>query len=103
MQPRPFEIRVDADGVLWLSGELDLQQAGALAAVASEHLDGQPSVVLDCSRLTFIDSSGLRSILAVASTVQDGVVIRNPPPNVRVVLNVAGIDEAVGVRIEPAA
>jgi anti-anti-sigma factor len=100
MNNQPFEIRVDADGVLWLSGELDLEQADLLTEVAAQHLDGQRSVVLDFSRLTFIDSSGLRSILTFATTVPDDVVIRNPRPNVQAVLRIAGIDETVGVRID---
>jgi anti-anti-sigma factor len=101
MEPRPFEIRVDAEGVLWLSGELDLEQASGLAQVAAQHLDGQRSVVLDCSQLTFVDSSGIRAILRFASDVPEYVVLRNPRPNVRGVLAIAGIDETLGVRIEP--
>jgi anti-anti-sigma regulatory factor len=55
---------------------------------------------LDCSKLTFIDSLGLRAILGFASTVPDGVVLRDAPWDVRVVFNLAGVDEAAGVRIE---
>jgi anti-anti-sigma factor len=101
MNPRPFEIRVDAEGVLWLSGELDLEVVGVLAEVGAQHLDGQRSVVLDCSRLTFVDSSGILAILRLASEIPECLVLRNPRPNVRGVLAVAGIDETVGVRIEP--
>jgi hypothetical protein len=35
--------------------------------------------------------------------VPDCVVIRNPPSNVRGVFDIAGITEALGVRIEPSA
>jgi anti-anti-sigma factor len=101
MTPALFEVRADAEGVLWLSGELDLEQESVLFQFAAQHLDGQRSVVLDCSRLGFIDSSGLRAILMFASTLPEHVVIRNPSRNVRKVFDIAGIDERAGVRIEP--
>jgi anti-anti-sigma factor len=103
MNLQPFEIRADAEGVLWLSGELDLEQANLLSQVAAQHLDGQRSVVLDCSELSFLDSSGLRAILTFAATVPEHVVIRNPSGNVRKVFDITGIDERAGVRIESAA
>jgi anti-anti-sigma factor len=103
MEPRPFEIRIDEQGVLCLSGELDLEQADVLLDFAARHARGQRTLVLDCSGLTFLDSSGLRSILALASRIPEVVVLRNPRPNVRNVLSVVGIGEAVGVRIAPEA
>lgn len=101
MNPQPFEVRADAEGVLWLSGELDLEHQDRLTAVAAQQREGHRTVVLDCSGLTFIDSSGLRAILTFAASTPDGVVVRNAPPNVLTVFDIAGIDEALGVRIEP--
>jgi anti-anti-sigma factor len=99
---RPFEIRSDAEGVLWLFGELDLAQVDAFRDSASANVDGQREVVLEMSALTFLDSSGIRAILQFGAQVPHrAVVIRNPPDNVRRVLAIAGIDERTGVRIEP--
>lgn len=99
---RPFEIRSDADGVLWLSGELDLAQVEAFRDSASANLDGQREVVLEMSDLTFLDSSGIRAILQFGALVPDrAVVLRNPQENVRQVLAIAGVDERTGVRMEP--
>jgi len=56
---------IDGDiHTLILAGELDLATAAALAT-AVEHLcaDGASRIVLDLRRLTFIDSTGLRTIL----------------------------------------
>lgn len=96
---RPFEARIDADGVVHLSGELDMavvdQFDRALASV-----DGQ-QLVLDLSDLTFLDSMGIRAILRSATVNgHQGVLLRNPRPNVRRVLSVAGVNEAMGVRID---
>jgi ABC-type transporter Mla MlaB component len=78
----------DDEGGLSLSGELDLDQVDVLSRVVAEHVDAQRSAVL-LLQLMFIDSSGLRAILGFASTVPDGVVLRDAPWNVRVVFNLA--------------
>jgi len=50
---------------LVLTGELDLASAPALEGmVAQACADGASELVLDLSRLTFIDSSGLKAILS---------------------------------------
>jgi anti-anti-sigma factor len=64
-------------------------------------VDGQRDIVLDCSALTFIDSSGIRAILTFASRTPRRVIMRAPLPNVRKVLEVTGVNEAVGVMVEP--
>ncbi len=97
--PHDFEMRPDSEGVMWLSGELDMANADSFLERTMGHLDGQPTAVLDLSALTFVDSSGIRAILRMVRT--EGVVVRNPQPNVRNVLEIAGVD-ALGVRIDPA-
>jgi anti-anti-sigma regulatory factor len=73
--------------------------AHRLAPEALE-LDGAGELVPDVSRLSFIDSTGIRAILNLAAkTAPRPVVIRHPRPNVEHVLNVARID-TLGVRVE---
>jgi anti-anti-sigma factor len=98
--PQPFQARLGDDGVVWLSGELDMSTADSFSqALASQ--PGRWRPVLDLTELTFLDSSGIRAILRLARTCQQAVVLRNTAPNVRRVLDVAGVDESMGVRIEP--
>jgi anti-sigma B factor antagonist len=53
--------------VLALEGELDLANASGLeSAIASSAVQASPMLVLDLERLDFIDSTGLRVILAAA-------------------------------------
>jgi anti-anti-sigma factor len=61
-----IETRRDSGRViLALSGELDMASAELLQeALASEELRGEQAIVLDLQQLEFIDSTGLRSILA---------------------------------------
>ena len=96
---QPFEIRIDAEGVAWLSGELDMASADSLVDEVSMRLGGHPAV-LDMSELTFLDSSGVRAIVQLAAKSEQPVFIRQPPDNIRKVLAIAGIDGSLGVRID---
>jgi len=95
----PFEIQIDADGVTWLRGELDLSNADSLLERVSSRLDATVPVV-DASGLTFLDSSGIRAIVQMAQDCGRTLIFRNPPENVRKVLEIAGVNETMGVRIE---
>jgi anti-anti-sigma factor len=95
-----FEVRAGGEGVVWLVGEFDMAEADAFLEWVGTNLDGQRDVVLDCSALTFLDSSGIRAILTFASQLPGGVVIRRATPTVRKVLEIAGVDEAIGVKVE---
>jgi anti-sigma B factor antagonist len=61
-----LETRRDTDRVvIVMEGELDMANAPALQdAIESEELAGAENVVLDLQGLTFLDSTGLRVILA---------------------------------------
>jgi len=100
MAARPFEVRLDAEGVVWLSGELDMASVDLFSDRVIANVRG-PQAVLDLSDLTFVDSSGIRAILRLAQACGQGVVLRNVPDNVRNVLAISGIDETMGVRIDP--
>jgi anti-anti-sigma regulatory factor len=65
---------------LWLSGEVDLSNRGALAAMLAGLLEdlGHPvaPVVIDVSELTFIDAAGAHMLLAATAGVGDRVRLR---------------------------
>jgi stage II sporulation protein AA (anti-sigma F factor antagonist) len=96
-----FEVRASGEGVVSLVGELDLAEADAFLEWVGANVDRRREVVLDCSALTFLDSSGIRAILMLASRTPASVVIRCPTPAVQKVLEIAGVDEATGVKVEP--
>jgi anti-anti-sigma factor len=101
MTHKPFQVRVDEEGVLWLAGDFDMAEADRFLEMAAATVDAQREVILECSRLTFLDSSGIRAILRLASQTAGSVVIRNPCPPVSTVLTIAGLDERTGVRVDP--
>lgn len=64
-------IRIDvtsADGatVVTVDGELDMATAGHLVAAAAGLPVGHGPLVLDLSRVSFLDSSGMRALLEVS-------------------------------------
>jgi anti-anti-sigma factor len=95
-----FEVHVDAEGVLWVSGELDMAVSDQLVATATSGVDGRARVVLDLSKVGFLDSSGIRAILEISRSTARPVILRSPAPNVRRVLSLAGIDDRDGIRVE---
>ena len=83
-----------------LAGELDLATAPLLTEALLD-LASEREVHLDLALLTFLDSSGLHAITALARS-QDGdrsVVLLNPSAAVRRSLEIAGIDQHPAVEI----
>jgi anti-sigma B factor antagonist len=79
-EPRPsellhVEVRGDREAVVAVDGELDVSEAQWFTARVSEALEKDPaSLAIDAGSLTYMDSSGLRSLLlARAAAIQAGV------------------------------
>jgi anti-sigma B factor antagonist len=96
----PFHCDVVAEGdVVHVrpSGELDLATAPELEAPLTEvSSDGHAKVVLDLRGLTFVDSSGMRTIVAAyhaAALHRVELEIMPGPPNVQRAFAVAGLEE----------
>lgn len=79
---------------LRLIGELDLTTTPILAEALSS-LSTQPEqpLLFDLSELTFLDSTGLNLLIRTAQSHPGGKVqLRSPTPNVRRVLELAGLN-----------
>jgi anti-anti-sigma factor len=83
--------------ILSLAGELDMASAELLQqAMEGEELKGEAMVVLDLQQLQFIDSTGLRIILAALERCrerQQEFAITPGSPQVQRLLSVAGLAE----------
>lgn len=84
---------IDGGRLFVLSGELDVNTSQGLA----DRLTGPPGslVVLDLSRLDFMDSSGIGAIHAARRlAIKDGgtLVVCRPSPQVLRVLEITGLD-----------
>jgi anti-sigma B factor antagonist len=82
-----------------LAGEIDMANAPALEAALIQYALRQRSttVVLDCSGLEFIDSSGLRMLTGVARACGKRIELVNVAPHIRRVFEVTGLTETFGI------
>jgi anti-sigma B factor antagonist len=94
-----FAVEVDG-GTVVPRGELDIATQGELRAVLLREAAGG-AVILDLSRLRFIDTSGMRLILETAAAAKregfDFTVLPGSP-SVQRLFEVAGVTELVPFR-----
>jgi len=105
-----FELVVDSGGgrvTFTPRGELDLATAPELEdKVLTAVRDASQPVILDLRELTFMDSTGVRTIVAAHQTAESsGCELRVVRPArespVSRVIEISGIDEALGLVDEP--
>jgi stage II sporulation protein AA (anti-sigma F factor antagonist) len=86
---------------LVVTGELDVASGPALEHAVGRVLDGQGADFrLDLSTLTFIDSTGARSLVRVHRRLESigrRLVIVSPSPPVRRVIELLGLDALMDV------
>ena len=84
---------------LRVTGDLDLETAPQLLAAIEPHLaGGSESLLLDLSRLAFIDSSGLSALIRMNQRLAGagrGFSIVPPPHNVAKVFQITGLDQVL--------
>jgi anti-sigma B factor antagonist len=87
--------------VVTLCGELDVASSPGLSDELAGIIEaGTTDLVIDLAKLAFIDSTGLSAILRATSKLEKGhLVLREPNPMVRQVLEITGLTRTV--RIEP--
>jgi len=100
--PRDFDVRSETTptgaGVLHVVGELDLASASSLEGAISE-LDADP-VVIDLSECTFLDSAGMRVLLAGARQAADAgrsLRVVSSDPSILRVLEITAVDTLIAV------
>ena len=96
-----FEISPLVNGKgLRLAGELDLAGAPRLTEALLDFASSQGDLHLDLTEVSFMDSSGLRVILALARSRGDnGYVVLDPSAAVMRILEIVGIDQHPGIEI----
>jgi anti-anti-sigma factor len=96
-----FRVDHGSDGVVYLSGELDMATVGGFVQSVMAFVDHHGELVLDAAELEFIDSTGIGGLLELAGMVRPTpLIVRSPQPNVAKVLQIVNI-EALGIRVEP--
>jgi anti-sigma B factor antagonist len=87
--------------VVAVEGEIDMATAAELNRILAGHVDGGAwELWVDLSKVTFMDSSGLRALLSAQSALaqQDRRLTASCPPGpVRRVLGISGVDTVVEI------
>ncbi|MHB1535235.1 MAG: STAS domain-containing protein [Acidimicrobiales bacterium] len=97
MDMEPFWIRESLEGgrlVMALGGEIDLEVAPRLRAALEAH--AEEDLVLDLSRVTFVDSTGfsaLVNVLRQRRAAERELPLRAPSRPVRRLLELSGLDQ----------
>jgi anti-anti-sigma factor len=107
----PFSIHVTQQGkqsLLALSGELDISTVWELEDALAARLKAGEDVVVDLRGLEFMDSSGVRALVAGHAAAQESggslVIVRaRRGTEVDRVIDVSGIATALGMVDEPPA
>jgi anti-anti-sigma factor len=86
--------RVGADGRFKLSGELDVACSDGLVEVVRLAIEEGDDITLDMSDVRFIDSSGIRALLAISRQLhgRGRLILESPSPLVGRILETAGAD-----------
>jgi len=99
------KLRVTTDlrggiAVIEATGEIDLETADMLAgALRSQIAAGVSGIVLDLLEVPFMDSSGLKQLLAASNEMRERlVVVLGPESPVRRLLELAEIADRIPVR-----
>jgi anti-anti-sigma factor len=102
--PTGFAISTSEQGgrtVVLLRGELDLATAPALEQVVTERLDAGHEVVVDLRELAFMDSTGLRVLVAAHASVGDEkrfLIVRPPAGGpIAKILAIAGVESQLDI------
>lgn len=91
----------EVDGVFYVSGELDGPGGDVLRnAVTPALSEDRTHLVLEVSKVTFIDSMGFSAIAMLAVGLTDGVVVRSPQRSVTRLFDVIRAKDMPGIHIE---
>jgi anti-sigma B factor antagonist len=89
-----LKVQPVGDGVVEVSGELDIRTCDRLVHAAGELADRGGRLVLDLSGLTFCDSTGLAGLVRLhkrAEAAGGTVVLRSPVTRVHQLLALTGL------------
>lgn len=101
-----LSVRGEGDGrILVLTGELDLATAHILESALDQHCGEHETagdVTLDLAALDFMDSTGIKLIIAAARKLEGRgcLILRSPASPIQRVLDLVQIDRVPGVKVQ---
>jgi anti-sigma B factor antagonist len=109
-RPPPFRCAVveeDRTVVVEVEGEIDIATTKQVRRTIEQLVDdGRRAVIVDMSRVAFVDSAGIADLIRASGAAgRRGVefVVRSPSRAVRRMLEITGLDQLLVIRDEPEA
>jgi len=81
--------------VLMLEGWLDTQAAPRLEEALKNVPENTENLVLECEKLEYISSSGIRQIVAAYKQMDGALLLKNVPEEIKNVLDMTGIAKRI--------
>ena len=81
--------------VLLLEGWLDTQAAPQLEEALKNVPEDTKNLVLECEKLEYISSSGIRQIVAAYKQMNGALILKNVPEEIKNVLDMTGIAKRI--------
>ena len=102
-----MQIKYDASAgelTVMLAGEIDHHSAGMLRAEvdAAVYANTPKNLILDFSRVSFMDSSGIGLIMGRYKSLQPlggEIILQDPVPHISRILRLAGMERIARIRI----
>ena len=96
---------IEGGGIVRLrpSGELDLYTAPRLEEAVREHVGAGRILVIDLSKTTFIDSSGMGTLVRLAKTVSAGggtLKLTSPTRSIARLFEISGVHNFLDVSLD---
>ena len=89
---------------LAFDGEIDKAREHEVVAAIDAALEPNITLEVDLSAVTFIDSSGVRALIIghrAAAEINSQVIVFDPSPPCRKLLELVGLTELFGIRSKP--
>ncbi len=96
LRPQSLQLRIypGPDGLLRLTGELDMASRPELCSALQRQLDaGQQRCVLDLTELSFCDSAGLSALVWADHAFPRGVLLHGPGRQLRKILRATNLEQ----------
>ncbi len=98
--PLRVKTQFEANSESWIfeiAGELDLETSTNFKDILNDSLDEKmANIVLDCTELSFIDSTGLGILINTYKKIKEHnyiINVKNPKQNVNKLLNITGLNK----------
>ncbi len=91
-------VLIDPDRVhVVLTGEIDAGTSADLATAATEVIDAERPVEVDCRHITFMDSTGIGFLARLAARSPQRVRLLNVPPMVRFLVDTVKLGDRLAM------